>query len=217
MTSGLQGHQTTALGAMIGARALAWLGIGISERTTSTTYDRAIVSDRTSAGPTSQIAIFPTAESQTAASAVLEIRRLSGFTWEELADVFDVSRRSVHHWAGGKTITASHDQRIRRVLAVLRRLDQGSAAQTRNLLLSSDTQGVSILDMLKAGAFDRAMERAASIPRFARPHLTPLSAEAQQRRKPLSPVELVGALQDTPEVHIKALPTRFARPPKAKS
>ena len=61
MTSGLHGHQTTAWGTMIGAHALAWLGFGISEGATGSTYDQTIVSDRTSAGPTLQIAIFPTA------------------------------------------------------------------------------------------------------------------------------------------------------------
>lgn len=202
---------------MIGAHALAWLGLGISEGATGSTYDQAILFDRTSAGPTLQIANVPAAESQTAASAVLEIRRLSGFTWEEMADVFDVSRRSIHHWAAGKTVTANHDQCIRSVLAVLRRLDRGSATLTRNVLVSPDAQGLSILDMLKAGAFDSAMERAASTPRYTRPHLTPLDAEAQQHRRPLPPVELVGALQDKPEVRIQARPKRFARPPKTKS
>ncbi len=60
------------------------------------------------------------------------------------------------------------------------------------------------------------MDRVVAEPRYERPHLTPLSAGARQRRRPPSPSDLVNALQDKPEVRIKALPKRFTRPPKAK-
>ena len=63
-------------------------------------------SERTAAGPIGQIEHAP---AESTAEAVMEIRRRSGLTWEELGDLFDVSRRSVHHWANGKSVTASHD------------------------------------------------------------------------------------------------------------
>ncbi|MEM5709754.1 helix-turn-helix transcriptional regulator, partial [Elizabethkingia meningoseptica] len=76
---------------------------------------------------------FPRADwraSESTAAAVLEIRRLSGLTWEELADLFDVSRRSVHHWASGKPVNTEHDQALRGVLTALRHLDRGDPAAT---------------------------------------------------------------------------------------
>ena len=215
--SGFPGPQTTALGAMIRASALVLLSIGIGESATASTYDTAITSDRTNAGPSPQIAVLPATDSETTASAILEIRRLSGLTWEELAVVFGVSRRSVHHWASGKTVSSSHDQDIRRVLVIVRRLDRGDAALTRNLLLSPDVAGQAIFHQLKAGSFEQAMARAGATPRYARAQLTPLSAEAQRRRRPLSPVLLVEAQQHQPEIRTNALPKRFARPPKAES
>src|SRR6185503_7037508 len=36
--------------------------------------------------------------------AIMEIRRLSGMTWEQLANLFEVSRRTVHFWASGKAL-----------------------------------------------------------------------------------------------------------------
>ena len=41
-------------------------------------------------------------ETEATRKAVSELRRISGLTWEQLAWLFGVSRRSVHFWASGK-------------------------------------------------------------------------------------------------------------------
>src|SRR5690348_926812 len=76
---------------------------------TRASYIIAVPAERTGAGPDWQL---PGGPSETTREAILEIRRRAGLTWEELADLFDVSRRSVHHWANGKAVTADHEQRI---------------------------------------------------------------------------------------------------------
>ncbi|MBK9577821.1 MAG: hypothetical protein IPO40_12150 [Fibrobacteres bacterium] len=71
-----------------------------------------------------------------AKEGILEIKRLSGLTWDELGKVFGVSRRSVHNWARGEAVTASHDAMIQAVLEKIRRIDQGSAMSTASRLRS---------------------------------------------------------------------------------
>jgi transcriptional regulator with XRE-family HTH domain len=152
--------------------------------------------------------------SESTAAAVLEIRRLSGLTWEELADLFDVSRRSVHHWASGKPVNAEHDQALRGVLTALRHLDRGDPAATRALLLTSDRGGNSLLDLLKDGSYEEAVVSVASRAAVSRP-LRPLSAEAMEARRLPHPTLLLQAEQDRPDLPAKARVARAARVPKS--
>ena len=172
-----------------------------SAKATSTGETIVLCSERTAAGPIGQIEHAP---AESTAEAVMEIRRRSGLTWEELGDLFDVSRRSVHHWANGKSVTASHDRTIRRMLAAVRHLDQGDQVGTRALLLAVDqAMGVSTLDLMKDGRFDEAMGRVAGAPAPG-PYHTPLSHAARDARRPKAPALLLGAEQERPDVPARA-------------
>ena len=177
----------------------------------------ALCFERTAAGPAGQIMPVP---AQSTAEAIMEIRRRSGLTWEELGDLFDVSRRSVHHWANGKPVTTSHDRMIHRMLAAVRHLDRGDQASTRALLLAVDQgMGVSALDLLKHGRFDEVMGRVAGVPALE-PHRVPLSRAARaaraarDARRPQAPVLLLGAEQERPDVPARARAVRAKRTPK---
>ena len=168
-------------------------------------------SERTAAGPTGQIEYVPT---ESTAEAVMEIRRRSGLTWEELGDLFDVSRRSVHHWANGKPVSAGNDRMIRRMLAAVRHLDQGDQIGTRALLLAVDrAMGVSALNLLKDGRFDEAMGRVEGV-RAPEPDRTPLSSAAWDARRPQAPKLLLEAEQERPDLPVKARVARAKRTPK---
>ena len=171
----------------------------------------ALCSERTAAGPTGQIVPVP---AESTAEAIMEIRRRSGLTWEELGDLFDVSRRSVHHWANGKPVTASHDRMIHRMLAAVRHLDRGDQVSTRALLLAVDQgMGVSALDLLKHGRFDEVMGRVAGAPALES-HRVPLSRDARDARRPQAPALLLGAEQERPDVPARARAVRARRTPK---
>ena len=115
--------------------------------------------ERTAADPVGRCD-FLLGPAESTAEAIMEIRRRSGLTWQELGELFDVSRRSIHHWANGKPVSAGNDRTIRRMLAAIRHLDWGSQRDTRALLLSVDqATGVSPLDLLQAGRFDDATAR----------------------------------------------------------
>lgn len=207
---------TSAVGSMyrsgIDATIAAMLiATTLSGSATASTYAVPRLVERTAAGPAGQIEHVP---AESTAEAILEIRRRSGLTWEELGDLFDVSRRSVHHWASGKTVSAKHDQMIRRMLAAIRHLDQGSQAGTRTQLLAVDgATGVSALDLLKDGLFDEAMARVEGV-RAPEHRRIPLSRKAQDARRPQAPTLLLEAEQERPDVPAKARTVRAARTPK---
>ena len=169
--------------------------------------------ESTAAGPAGQVR-FVCLSAESTAEAIMEIRRRSGLTWEGVGDLFDVSRRSVHHWANGKPVTAGHDRTIRSMLAAIRYLDRGDRTSTRALLLTVDpaTQ-VSPLDLLKDGRFDEAMGHIAGV-RAPVPHRTPLSRATWDARRPPAPVLLLGAEQERPEIPAKVRTVRARRVPK---
>ena len=172
--------------------------------------------ERTAADPAGHFD-FLLAPAESTAEAIMEIRRRLGLTWEELGDLFDVSRRSVHHWANGKPVTAGHNRMIRRMLAAARQLDQGAQASTRALLLTVDlATGDCPVELLKNGRFDEAMARVTGV-RAPERHSTPLSGPAQDARRPQAPVLLLGAEQDRPDIPAKARAVRARRTPKAAS
>jgi DNA-binding transcriptional regulator YiaG len=132
---------------------------------------------------------------QPAGAAIAELRRLSGLTWDQLARMFSVSRRSLHFWASGKPMAPSNEENLQRVLAVMRKTDRGAASANRTALLGVREDGTIPFDLLANGDYELALSllgpgdgRRISLPKF--------SEEAQAARAPRLPEELVEALQD---------------------
>ncbi len=137
-------------------------------------------------------------ERQTSASAVMELRRLSGLNWDQLAVLFGVDRRSVHFWASGKPLSRENEERLYDVLAVVRRIDRGSAAENRALLLAQQPDGARPYDLLAEGKIDTvvaALERQ-SAPRRMDAARSRFRRGTSSPRRPLPPEILAGALQD---------------------
>ena len=134
-------------------------------------------------------------EREDSGAATLELRRLTGFTWDQLARLFGVARRSLHFWASGKPLNATNEEQLYRTLFTIRTIDRGSAGQNRALLLR-EHEGKIPFDLLAAGGYDEIVELVGPGPGRRQPQLRPLSAEAQAARAPRPPDELTGALQD---------------------
>lgn len=130
-----------------------------------------------------------------AGAALGELRRLSGLTWDELARVFGVSRRSLHFWASGASMARGDEEHLQRVLAVVRKIDRGTASANRAALLSSRQDGSLPLELLVAKDCERIISvlGGGDVRRVALPKL---SKEVHAARAPRPPEELVGALQD---------------------
>ena len=159
------------------------------ELATINNYDPVHPDESTTANITGQIDHIP---AKTTAEAVLEVRRCSGLTWDELSEIFDVSRRSVHHWANGKKISAGNERVVHQTLAAINHLDEGDRARTRARLLDVGISGQSPFNMLASHKFEQVMDL---IPGEAKPvhHYLPLAPQALEAQRPPAPVSLLSA------------------------
>lgn len=147
-------------------------------------------------------------ESEATRIAIAELRRISGLTWEQLGQLFDVSRRSVHFWASGKPLNSTNEARLMRVLDVVRDADRGNARATRVALLDA-SDGTTPFDMLVTGRFKEARLALGQGPGRVDPTLAELSAAAKAARQPLPIEELFDAKSE--RVHSELGRARAAR------
>jgi len=130
-----------------------------------------------------------------AGPAIAELRRIGGLTWDQLAHLFGVSRRSVHLWASGKPMAPSIEEHLQRVLAVIRKIDCGSPSANRTAVLGVREVGGIPFELLVAGDYERALEL---LGRDGPQRVAPpkVSHKARATRSSRPPEELAGALQD---------------------
>ena len=83
-----------------------------------------------------------------------EFRQLSGVTWAQVAEVFEVSARAPFDWSAGKHMSAKNHKRLGDAIAALRFIDRGSSYENRNMLLSDAQNGQTYLDLFKLEQFD---------------------------------------------------------------
>lgn len=151
--------------------------------------------ETTTSGLSSQRFVEATEGADTTRQAVSALRRISGLTWEQLGELFAVSRRSVHFWASGKPLNASNEQRLMQVLDVVRAADRGDVRSNRAALFEV-REGTTAFALLTAKQFKKARAILGSGATRPRPALVKLSAESEAARKPLPPKDLVGAQHD---------------------
>jgi len=145
-------------------------------------------------------------------AAIQELRRRSGLTWEELAGLFGVSRRSVHFWASGKPMNSSHQEVLNGLLHVIRFIDRGAGTATRTALTSMLIDGASPLDLLAEGRRREVMSWLGEGGGVVAP--PPFNAVAHPLWAPPSPDRLVDAVHDT--AHRNAGRSRAGRSVKIK-
>lgn len=129
---------------------------------------------------------------------VHELRRLSGITWDQLARIFEVSRRTIHLWASGKPMAIANESKLHKLVGFLHFIDRGEASQNRAKLLSVGPDNLSVIELLRMDRFDdaRAIVGAGGhVPPLNR--AVPLSKEARAARAPLRPVDLIDTSSDT--------------------
>lgn len=208
---------TSAAGAMLmrQARGPVILGFMLAGIGTSTAYVVPLgsvpysqrVVDQTTAGAS-------VSSAKPSGSAIGELRQLSGLTWDQLARLFNVSRRSLHFWASGKAMSPSNEEHLQRLLAVVRRIDRGSASANRAALLSVREDGDVPFDLLAAEKYERVLSLLG--PGAGRRMSPPKpSDEARSARMPQAPEQLVGALQD--RIHREGGTARVAKSVRVRS
>jgi DNA-binding transcriptional regulator YiaG len=140
--------------------------------------------------------ILPPAEPVVRAEAAIgELRRLSGLTWDQLARLLDVSRRALHFWASGMAMTPANEERLGRLLGVVRQIDRGSASENRAVLLGARGDGTVPFDRLAEGRYEEVVDLLGPGGPPRKPRMK-VSAAVLAERAPRPPEELVGALHD---------------------
>jgi hypothetical protein len=129
-------------------------------------------------------------------------------TWEQLASLFEVSRRTVHFWASGKALNSYNEEKLYRVVSIIRQVDRGTAQENRELLFTAQAGGIVPIELIRAGHYAEAVKLLGEAG-SERPALTPLSEAAWNARRPANPGLLVGALQSRIPVGVGR--TRMAR------
>jgi transcriptional regulator with XRE-family HTH domain len=107
-------------------------------------------------GDADQLVLRTAPVAQASSQPLFELRRLSGLSWEQLAEMIGVERRSVHNWAAGKTIALKNQQRIGELLNFVRYMDRGSAHENATLLLGPTPVGRTLFQLLAKGEFTLA-------------------------------------------------------------
>lgn len=131
------------------------------------------------------------------ASAIMELRRLTGLTWEEIARVFGVSRRSIHFWASGQPLSTNNEERLQNLIQIFRRIHRGTARDTKVALVSPQPCGSIPLDLLAEGQYYEVINLLESGSHPIIRSSIPLSPANKAARIPPSPEILASALQDT--------------------
>ncbi|NJM00413.1 MAG: XRE family transcriptional regulator [Synechococcaceae cyanobacterium SM2_3_2] len=167
-------------------------GIGVTGSSTPFYQGKHNLQDQTTSGD-------PVESSETVEetrSAIHELRKLSGLTWDQLAKLFNVTRRSLHFWASGKPLSAHSEQALWRMLGTIQSINRGSAAQNRQALFQPIKDGTIPFDLLVTGQHERVRQILGCGYAPQKPELKPVSAEEQHLRRPPKPEDLVDALQD---------------------
>lgn len=187
----------------------------------STTTSKEILDQNLTAASemtTSGIAIASTSSPEVTQKALSELRRLSGLTWEQLAKLFNVSRRSLHFWASGQPLSRFNEEHLNRLLGTIRYIDRGSASLNRSLLLRPDDNGNPLFDLLVAGKYEEFKRIVGSNNAPRRPLLGALSEDAHTSYMPQNPADLVDALQEPIHREVgRSRPARTARSRKNSS
>ncbi len=137
-----------------------------------------------------------TSSTEVTQKAIHEIRKITGLTWEKLAKLFNVSRRTLHFWASGKRLNSFNEEQLNLLLDTIRYIDRGSASLNRNLLLMPLRDGTVPFKLLVVGKYQEVKNLLGSGNAPQKPKLNPLSEDAVKSRTPISPENLVDALQE---------------------
>jgi transcriptional regulator with XRE-family HTH domain len=150
-----------------------------------------------------------------------ELKDMTGLTWDQLARVMGVSRRSIHLWLNGRPLSAEKEERLHEIAHVVRTLAGKSQIETRTRMLDK-SGGQSVFDQLIAGfdeaALGLAFTRAASTePAVLFEHSARrLSNEARAARR--SPIHALDLLESSSAmVVVEPAKLKRARPMKRKT
>lgn len=88
-----------------------------------------------------------------------EVRRLTGYSWEQLARLMSCTRQAAHLWMNGEAITDANRDRLARLHATVRYFDRGAVDDNR-AVLDMAADGTTVAELLRQERFDEARSAA---------------------------------------------------------
>ncbi len=145
----------------LGALQLGYFGLGLgtalvlttSSMTVPTAQSTALIARQTTNSGGLSIDVV-----QAPYKAVMELRRRSGLTWDQLGQIFGVTRRTMHFWASGQPLATENERALNAVLAFVRAYDRGAANLNRDVILQN-IEGRTTLELLRDGHYGQAGQR----------------------------------------------------------
>jgi transcriptional regulator with XRE-family HTH domain len=116
-------------------------------------------------------------EPRSSAEMLVELRNLLGYSWEDIAQLLSVDRRSIYNWVSGNEVRRSNHEKIREVLETVRCLDRGIAEINRAVIEYSAPDCVPLRTMIIAGEHQLVREIAGRAHGQARPAGTAVDKE----------------------------------------
>lgn len=86
----------------------------------------------------------------TTATSIRALHERTGLTWDEVARMFGVSRRTVHNWADGARLSSARERRLHQLADIVTDVS-GSPAAFRSALRGV-AGGRSVIDIIALGA-----------------------------------------------------------------
>lgn len=193
-------YRTSAVSKVNGQNKLT-IAIGVAAALSSPLPLKAIAAPVLSQTPTPALSQVELAVERSEETALAELRRLSGLTFDQLARLFQSSRRAIHFWASGKPMAAANQEHLHRLLEVVRRMDRGSSSRNREALLSPSGNSPIPFDLLIEKNYAEAAAILGASTTRRRPALPPLDRAGKLAFEPTPPEFLMGALQEN--VHLE--------------
>jgi DNA-binding XRE family transcriptional regulator len=147
-----------AAGLVTGTMLLTWLPISASGYSATDTMPRPKAIDYGSGGNSAagdivaQIDdVIARTQVVTSGDLVRDAHARSGLTWEQMAKLFGVSRRSLHLWANGGRMNAANTESLHRFVAVIATLGGTTNEERRQELFAPRLDRASIFEELRIG------------------------------------------------------------------
>ncbi len=93
-------------------------------------------------------------ERMTQGDKICEIRRIGGLDWDQIAEIFTVSRRDIHSWVSGRPMSDADKNHLDRLYDMIRHVYRGSPGKTRLALTTRLADGNTPCDLLRKGFFE---------------------------------------------------------------
>lgn len=133
------------------------LALSLSESTGTVAWLPAVSDELNAADAVTGIGGFTSSRpaagttSSATATSLRQLRARTRLSWDDLARLFGVSRRSVHKWANGGAMNSRHAQRLARLAAVISTFE-GPPEEVRAQLLAPDRSGTTVFQKLVSEA-----------------------------------------------------------------